>query len=69
MKKFILSSAMLFTLGFGALQLTATANQCDDCMDECQDDYYSCMTSGEDERACVADVMECQLDCWDFYCN
>lgn len=68
MKKFILSVAMLGMLAMGAMQLTATSQNCDDCYNLCQDDYYNCIVGGEDERACVADLMDCVDDCR-YYCD
>ncbi|MDJ0841173.1 MAG: hypothetical protein QNK37_31970 [Acidobacteriota bacterium] len=69
MKKLLLSIAAVCTLAFGGMQLVASSQSCDDCQNECADDYINCIVGGEDERACVADYYDCQLDCWDFYCN
>ena len=69
MKKAILYVAMVCTLVFGGMQLAASSLTCNECHDECGDDYMNCILSGEDERACVADYYDCQEDCDIFYCN
>ena len=69
MKKLILSVSALCMLVFGGMQLAASSLSCGDCLDECGDDYMSCILSGEDERACVADYYDCEDDCYYFYCN